>query len=448
MKTYFIGKKVRGIVMSLSAVAVLLPCTVLADPSSSPACNALVSFSNNLYLVNPASQVLTQFTFDSVPKTGVALSPDGGKVAYVADNPNAPMTEFEVVNTNHQQATYSIFQLQKDDDPAGFITGSAFQELLWNSDQILSVETVGGKNGVFWLFRRIPYNLGSRAPLVIKPPMADSCTLSPRGDRLACLDSGGAVYLNGGSVRGRMVFSVTGFEGIKPEESFTLGVGESVNTHGTTPSYAVTLVSVGKNGITLEVTPPSGVWEKSTIQNGGGLSSPPPYDSGIYAFNVTIVNPITHLVRVDVVKSDSPDELFDPALTWLPDGRGLLLIRRTDTEAFLYVIGPGHRAQQWGDRDGRHDQWAVIAQAPISVPEQIDSIRFATPSLLLLKDDLGNFSKTPIKISHDHGVETLTLGTVMALPSALAVQLNGIATQGSVLDWSCEAPRGAGKGGR
>lgn len=438
-----------GIGLSALVTLALLPCAAVAQLPSSGACNALVSLANNLYLVTPAGKVLTQFTSDGTSKADAALSPDGRKVAYVADNPNVVTTEFEVVNAYHQQSTYPIFQIPKRDDPAGFIANSSFQALSWSSDNVLNVETVAGKNGAFWLFRRVPYDLGPRAPLVVQPPMADDCALSHRAVGIACLDTSGAIYLDGGSVSGRRVFNISGFDGLKPLETFTLGVGESVNTQNTSPSYSVTVVSIDKRGVTLKITPPDGHWEQTFLTTGEFTENPDAsYNPVGYGFSATPVGPRGSVVRIDVVKREAPWNIFDPALTWVPGGQGLLFIRRTDTQAFLYLIRPERGDQRRDERGRRHDQWTLAAQAVIDAPEQIDSMRFATPSLLLLKDDLGNYSEVPVQIDRKHGVGTLTLGAVTALPSTQNVELNGTATEGTVLDWSCEVPHGYERTGR
>ncbi len=428
----------KGIALSIGLVTVLAPCAALAGDPPAQTCNALVSIANNLYLVDNAGKMLVQFTSDGTTKAVAALAPDGTKVAYVT--PDLSAQTYEVVNEFRQQGTYPIYEVPKRDDPHGFVARSTFQSLSWASRDVLGVMNSAGKDYGYFLFRRIPDDLSPAARLIAKPSMADGCAVQPRGHELACIDSGGSVFWDGGNTSGQNVFSVSGFEGIKPEESFTLGVGESANTQGTTPSYTVTLISVDKNEITLRISPPNGAWEQPNIENGGYTTNLPVLDYNTYGFFATIVNRKAGLVRIDAVKSYSPDNIFDPALTWTPDGHGLLLIRRTNTQAALYLISPGGEDHRW--KEGRDDRWTLTAQVPINLPGTINSMRFATPSLLLLKDEQNQFSEVPIEISHSDGTETLSLGAVTALPSTLTVSLNGTSTQGAVLDWSCKIQSG------
>lgn len=423
----------------------LAPDLVVARQLPTQTCNALVTIADNLYLVDSTGKVLTQFTSESTPKVAVAISPDGRKVAYVT--PDLSAQTYEVVNTFKQQGSYPIYKMPKRDDPYGFVARSPFSSLSWSSDNILALISTAGKNHDYYSFHFIPEDLRPFSPLVVMPAAADDCVLQSDSRRLVCIDTSGSILLGGGDVDGRSTYSVTGFEGLKPEESFTLGVGESSNTQGTSPGYTVTLIRVSRDGITLRISPLDGGWEQITLKDGDYAANPGSVDSVPYGFFVKVVNAKSRLVRVDVVRRDSPWNVFDPALTWTPDGRGLVLIRRTDTLAFLYLIRPGRGEHRKDARDEGRDQWTLAAQAVIDAPEEIESMRFATPSLLLLKDDLGNYSEVPIEIGQRRGRATLTLGTVTALPSTMNVNHDGTTTQGMVLDWSCQQPRNRGIGG-
>lgn len=424
----------KSIALGTGLVIAFTPCIALAGDLPAQTCNALVSITNDLYLVSNTGQVLVQFTSDGTTKAAETISPDGDRVAYVT--PDLSAQTYEVVNAFKQQGTYPIYTVPHRDDPYGFIAQSAFQSLSWATRNVLAVTNSAGKDSDYFLYRRIPRNMSPDARLAAKPSMGDNCALQSTSERLACIDSDGFVYLDGGDVTGKKVFSVSGFKGIKPEESFTLGVGESANTQGTTPSYTVTVISVDKNEVTLRISPPSGVWEQPTIENGGYATNLPVLDNGIYGFFVTIVNQKTDLVRIDVVASDSPDNIFDPALAWTPDGNDLLLIRRTNSQTFLYLISKGEKDHRW--KNGEGDRWMLTAQASINLPSMIIYMRFATPSMLLLENAQNQFSEVPIEISHSRGSNTMTLGAVTILPMTVPVSINGASVQGSVLDWSCK----------
>lgn len=432
-----------AVILSLALVFTLIPFGALAKPSDTkPNCNAFVSTGNIFYLVTPAGKVITQFAPNVGSVTNAVIAPDGRKMAYLAASSGTNAYAFHVMNTQGQQGTFSTVPMRrgtKEDDTQN----SPIEGLSWNSNNVLRVTKFVGKNMERFEFYRIPRSLNWRAPMAARPAIADNCILKHHGDWVACIN-GDAVYVGSGIRNQQAAFQVTGFKGIKPEESFPLGIGDSITTQGTTPSYTVTLENINKNGIYLSVTPPSG--NEAVVKSGNFTVNFPVQGYPTYGFFATIVNHKSNLVRIDVVKNDSPGDIFDPALAWLPHGEGLILIRRKGSTASLYLIQPGRDRVTWHPAFGHGPQWHLVAQTSVSLPETIDSMRFATPSMLLLKTGSAlngyQFSELPITITNgyhhwNHKQPSLTVGSMTSLPTMMSVTMNGGALKANVLGWSC-----------
>lgn len=433
-------------------VGLFMPLAAQAGkPSQTATCNALVSVGGNLYLADESGSVLTQFTADATPKIFVTLSPDGKRVAYVT--PDRSATTFKVVSSAGHQGSFPIELATADTSGShqdGASSSGSLQGLTWSSDNDLRLTKFAGLNDWLFEFRRIPSNLSSPAPKAVDSAMEQNCVLKQDGSLTACIAQDGSVYVAGGMSRGHRVFSASGFADVAPEESFNLGVGDSANTQGTTPSYTVTVKSINKNMITLRVTPPGGGWWDTAIQDGGYTTTPPAF-APTYAFIAQITNAKQNLVRVSVVKSNSGEgptgvHVFDPALAWQPHGEGLVLVRRDNSGESLFLIQPGRGKATGHPASGQGPQWHLAAKASVSLPEVIDSMRFVTPSLLLLKTGSKmsgfRYSELPIHIANgqNNGKPSLAVGTVTPLPATIAVTMNGKSSQASVLDWSCKMP--------
>lgn len=416
-----------------------------AQQKTTQDCSAFVSLANSYYLVNSAGKVLTRFTPSTSQISDVAISPDGQKIAYLATPGGTNMYAFSVTGARGQTGSFSTRPSAGLSPVAHDIANNPIEALSWNSRNVVRVTKFAGKDLVHFEFYRIPGDISPPAPMAAKPVNADNCVLKGNGGQVACIEQDGAIYL-GGEVSGQEVFSVSGFEGIKPEESLTLGAGQSASTTGTRPIFKVTLKGIGKDGIDLRIATPDGGWWETFLQNGGFTGSPL-YLGPQYGFFVTVIDAKAQRVRIDVVKGQSPYKLFDQALAWQPNGQGLLFIRRTNKQAFLYLIQPGRGHVSGHPAKGQGPQWHLAAKVPVLLPGREYSMRFLTPSLLLLNtNDFGGaqYSELPIHIANgqDDGKPSMTIGTVKPVPDTIPININGNTSSASVLDWSCKMPHG------
>lgn len=438
-----------GIIAVSALFGVLAPLAAQAKPSSG--CYALVPAADALQLVTPNGKVLANFPTGGASADFATLSPKADKVAYASGE---SAKTIEVVNQFGQQGSFPLNASNDTDELAYEKVMGYLMELAWNSDNVLRVTRFGGKDFPLFEFRRIPEDLSPPAPLIKKASTSDNCVLKGDGEQLACIARDGAVYLGGGGSSGQSIFVVSAFDGVKPQESFTLGVGQSATTTTTELAYKLTLKKIDKNGITIRITTPSGYWEQSLLSSGNyDFGAPAPYEYE-YDFSVTLINKKPAQVRVDVTKSKSnfPKNPFDLGLTWQPHGEGLLFIQQTKTQTFLDLIQPGRGRVNGHPAKGQGAQWHLAAQVPISAPSAVQSMRFLTPTLLLM--DTGSpegpsYSEATIHIANgqENGKPSLTVGTVKSLPAKIAVTTNGKTIQASVLDWSCKAPHGDGDSG-
>lgn len=427
-------------------ICATVPSLSYATPSTGPSCHALVSIANDLYLVQRNGKILTRFTSDGLPKIDITLSSSGDKVAYVSQQGSG--TSYQVVDRFGRVGIFPIY----DDEGAKSQPSSgrdayeagALVRLSWSSDDVLTLIKHVSPGTWRFEFHRIRNDLSPPASMQRPPSFGEVCTAAQTDWRVACLDQEGDVFIGrGGSLSGQTVFSMTGYDGVAPEETILLSAGNSVITSGD-PAFKVQVLTVNHDGISLQVTPPNGVWSKMYNMS-HGMFLDVPWKGAHYGFFPATVNTTTGSVRVSIVRIDSSTlSGFEGALAWAPRAQGLMLIRRLNSQTFLYLIRPGRDDSRL--KEGKRGKWELAAQVPILLPGEIDFMRFATPDLLLLKDHFGRYYKLPIQIGGGRGAETLTVGTVTPLPSTIAVQLNGATTQGTVLDWSCSAQRGVGTG--
>ncbi|MGH8399479.1 MAG: hypothetical protein ACRESU_00115 [Gammaproteobacteria bacterium] len=399
-------------------------------------------------------KILTQFTQYAIEEHGPVLSPDGREVAYLAGGGDTDTYSFTVVDKYGRQGTFSVRPSSrhgaKNDNTVSLGANNSIEALSWNSSDILRVTKWAGKDVARFEFYRIPHNLSHPAHEASVPVLEQNCVAKHDDGSVACIEREGDVILNDRSGRESDVFSISGFEGVAPEESFTVHVGDSV-TPPNGPPFTIGVKSIVNNQITLRLTPAdTGIWGEMQIDNGSYMPGVDHRTGDVYGFFATIVNANTGLVRIDLAKSSSPTNVFDPALSWQPNGPGLLFIRRTNNQAMLYLIKPGRddQRQHMHEKYAKDPQWRLVAQTPINISAAIAAMHFATPSLLLLKTVDGQFSEVSINIQHggdqDDGKPALALGTITPLPTTLKVTIKGATTVGEVLGWSCEADHGDG----
>lgn len=416
--------------LGTALVCAMVPLAALADPAAPPACRALVAAANDLYLANPNGKVLGQFTADGMPKEEVTVSPDGSRVAYAVQGDN--VTSYEVVDTFGRRGAYPVFAPTPNGHTSSTDNTDADSPLMglsWNSNRVLGVIKHIGPNSSRFEFVGIPIGSAPTAQYAGSPAFGRNCVQGAGVGRVACVTQDGEVTVSDGASGSQIVFSVTGFEGVAPEESMTLAVGAAAPTQGIT-GYKAQIVSVLQSGVDLKVTLSHGNWEEAVVGAGDSLNVPG--GSGqVYGFFPTLTDANSGTVRVDVIPQDSGPAVLDSGIAWLPDGSGLLLIRRTHQQGFVYLIAPGA---------GDH-HWHLTAQAPLSISSTVQAMRVVGPSTLLLEDGSGSFATLGFGISHassGQNPETLTLGTITPLPTTLTLELNGTGVPAEVLDWSCQ----------
>ena len=193
------------------------------------------------------------------------------------------------------------------------------------------------------------------------------------------------------------------------------------------------MLSVSEDGVGIKITYANGLWEEDGLSKGSFADIPGVNND--HAFSATVLDAGTGLVRVDELKVPTVTKTsLDPALAWQPHGTGLLIIRRQNNQAVLCLIQPrGERRQR-----GKHQQWQLVATAPIDIG-RVQAMRFASPTSLLLQTGSDSFSAVPIHITNGSkgGKPTITLGTVTSMPATASVTVKGVSSEGSVVDWSC-----------
>jgi len=418
---------------------------------------------NDLYSVHPTygttptGSVLHRFTSDGAKKSFITWSPNGDKVAYLdgpATDGTGPETgTFLVVDESGRTGKFEL-------DPGGrdvrisshFAGGDPYLvDLKWNSEDVLRLTKWWGKDYARFEFRNIGRDISGVAAEVARPVAEYNCVIKGRQGPVACIDQGG--FLSIGHDTDHSIYSVPVFSNSPILETFELHVGQSY-IPWTVPDNTVTIVGVSRGEVEIKIAhaDPRHPW-KEEFDRSGTYTVSEDYGSGInYGFFVTILNQKSGLVRVDVRKDDTPDRQVDRGLAWQPRGLGLLFIRRSNTGAYLDLIRPGR-----GDDDGRRSrrdrgpQWHLAAEAAISMPDHVRSMRFLTPSWLLLDTGVNSplFRSMPVTIARGpgDGKSTLTVGDATLLPPTLAVSIKGHTTQAPVWGWSCAAPHRDGDHG-
>ncbi len=411
----------------------LAPLAAQAEHSSAPACNALVSIGSDLFLVDTAGKILAQFPAGGANAKFVTVSPDGSKVAYASLAATRAGSTFTVVSADGNQNSFPLYPASIDMSSINNVgEQGALEDMRWSADNVLRMAKHASPTATFFTFHHINQDLASPAP-VMATNFGDDCVLRRgSGGGVACERDGDV------KVGEEFIFSQSPVAGITPMASFKLTKGESITTSGD-PAFTIQVLGVSPQyGVNLKITPPGGLWEEEALNQGDLLKmSAVDYN---YVFSATILDAGTGLVRVDQLKVPTGSKTsLDPALAWQPHGTGLLIIRRQNNQAVLCLIQPREKHRQ----RGKHQQWQLVATAPIDI-SVVQAMRLASPTSLLLQTGTGQFSEVPIHITNGskHGKPTLSLGTVTPLPDTASVTLKGGSVDGSVLDWSCGDHRG------
>lgn len=426
-------------ILGTALIGILTPCAAQAGKQAAPKCNALVSVSNDLYLVTPTGKILKQFTSDGMPKNFATVSPSGNKVAYTTDQ---TATTFEVANQYGQMGTFPMNSGTHSATGGTTDSSSYLMGLRWNASNIIRLTAFYGKDYAQFRFLRIPDDLSPPATTAAKSTVEQNCILKEAGGLVACIDQSGQVSL-GGDSNGIGLYFVPRFKGVTPLASFNLHVGEST-TPSNAPPYRVNVVGISDNTImlSLDALNPKYAGPAGYVKSGSYMGVTDYENGGVYGYFATVINAKSGLVRIDIVKSDIPDDPVDMGLAWQPHGQGLLFVQHTDTQTFLDLIQPGRGDVSGHPAKGQGPQWHLAAQASIALPGKVQSMRFLTPGYLLLNtgDYRGpKYSGVPVHIANgeNNGEPSLTIGTVSPMPATISVTNNGKTTQTSVLDWSC-----------
>lgn len=451
-------------VAGISGAILIGTCVSLAAQAQRvPAgCTALVTVANDLYSARvtsekpPTGDISRRFTTDGAPKSFVTFSPRGDKVAYLTghfEEDGGPESgTFHVVDETGRRGSFEIDPGGRDvKADAQFAGGGPYLTgLKWNSDDVLRLQKWSGKDYALFEFRRIPNDLSGTAPEAARHAVAENCVVERTGGPVACIDQAGFIALNG--IDGKPIYSVPVFTGAPVLESFELHVGQSYTPHAA-PGTAIKIKGISHDTVDIKMTPsdPKYPWSE-TFDRSGSYTEARDYKIWAkYGYFITIVNAKTGLVRIRIRRDDTPDQLVDLGLARLPHGRGLLFIRRSNTGAFLDLIRPGGgRGDAGRGTSGRSQPWHLAAEAPVSLAHPVSSMRFLTPSSLLIQYvDRPPFNILPVHITNGRagGKSSLTAGRISPLPRALAVSIKGQTTHAAVLGWGCKATS-AGKPSR
>ena len=427
MKNYIQGGYSRWV--APMAIFALVATSAYAGQPATSLCNPLVTVDNDLVLVDSSGNVVTRFTSDALPKSDAAISPDGRRVAYLsASGPAA--SAFQVADQSGAHGSFSV--ISSGVSARGPITG-----LSWDSDRVVRVTRFAGKDMSRFEFYGIPDALGSQAGSAAPPALEQNCVSGNRENAAACVEREGRVMLGAGTAA-KALFSVTGFEGAVASATFTLAAGGSVAPRNGSP-FTVTVQDVSNGQVTLRLTPTTGIWSQMQIQSGDYMPEVDYSTGALYGYLATVVDGNAGQVRIDVVKSDSPPNILDPALAWVPSGEGLVFVRRTPSGSMLDLIRPSSAGTGIGGKG--KSGWHLDASVPISLPRTVIDIQFMSTTLLLMHFSDGSFGQLPVQMGPGQSAgSSLALGTLTALPRTTAVTMGGASKQAKVSDWSCRAP--------
>lgn len=400
-----------------SQAAALGVLMLMAGPNAFPAtyptlsCKALVSVSNDLYLVSDDGTPLARFSSDGLDKHFETLSPDGSKVAYILDSrPDGII----ITDSDGRSAT-----LLADENHSN----GPFVGLQWATDNVLQMNHhFGINNEAFTFFRVVDHLRDGKQIEQIKRPVLNPatgvwCAISPTSHEPVCVSDPDV------QVNGRLVYSYLDFDFNKPLELLeNLGVGMTVLTQ-TNPSVQVQVTSLDQ-GVTLRIISPDGNWEQSRVPSGDIFQVV--VDGQRYGFLPTIIDAKRGNVKIAVLEGKvEGTRVLDPTVAW-----------RHDEVAVIELTERGRTLVLLAKRVGG---WMPVASGLLPIQQPINSMRFVSPSTLLLQSEQGFAVVTanmpwPIRAS---GLTTITFGDVITLKNRLDVNVTTPATTTEVLSWSC-----------
>ena len=405
--------------LGATAVGALLPLVAFGNPvATSPECDALVAITNNLYLVDGSGRPLTQFTSDGLAKDQPTVAPDGRRVAWLVAGPSD--STYTILDSSGHQVTLNP---HATDRPGDDQAAAPLMALAWSSADVVQLTKHEGPSASRFEYHQIGSQTSS-APLVGQLGAGTACA---QHGEVACVQDGEI------QVSGSPVFDQAPNTGATPQTSVTLAKGSTAVLSGT-PAFTVQILGFSGDTIGLQVTGPNGTGAKEWVPAGVPLNMDWKFIT--YSFTATQVDPQAGTVRVDEFVDGDQPAAFDPAITWSLEGHDLLAVYRSNGQAVLYLVRPGSQGSSW----------SLTAQVPLSITAMVDSMRFVSPSTLLLHTADGKFSELPVTITQGqsgHG-PALMLGAVNTLPQSLQVVLDPAApaAQAKVLDWACDLSHG------
>lgn len=428
-----------SVILSGAILCFAVPFVAMAGSVTAPECDALVSVTNDLYLVNMDGKILRQFTHGGaagVAKEYAAVSPDGMRVAY-ATLGGDQYAKYQVATADGEARSFPVYdpELSGLDKFAGM---GALMGLTWSSNDVLKLEKHASPSASFFEFRRLGPGDGMSSRERESQGIGSACVLRRESRRVACIrtDEGGASV----SVNGKDVFYDSQLSLASPVATFTITKGSGVTTGGN-PDFLIKVVGFDKGTIGLEVVSPNGSGATSYLPSGALF--PVWWDGRQYGFSVSLVDRAGGVVRVsEVVGAEVGAMAFDSVIAWQPHGPGLLLIRRTAPQPMLYLIQPREVSGEEGEPGGVHGMWTLVAKTPIAVTGSVTKMRFVTPMTLLLGTARSAFDMASVEIldsEGDRSASALKVGSVTPMPSTVSVAVKGSVAKPPVLGWSCES---------
>lgn len=222
---------------TLGIVATLLLSIYTVAGAQIPACRALISANNDLFLTSASGNVLTQFTADGEPKVSAGIAPDGKKVVYI---PSEETHTFTVVSSDGQGVTVNVPQ------PLG-PSNATFEGIEWSSNTVVATVNHVSPSETGFGFYPISFPDRARPNSVREMRYGQACSLWGEGlTKVACIDANHITngVLSPGS-DSTLYYTVDVFakSDVTQLTSFPIALGMSVTTL-TDPAFAVRLVSL------------------------------------------------------------------------------------------------------------------------------------------------------------------------------------------------------------
>ncbi len=368
--------------------------------AQAPVCKALVSANNQLYLVAEDGVTIVQFPTDTQSKSSISLSPDGTKVAYVADaSPNA----FTVVDTSGRQMSFPV-----PPSAQGTFTG-----VTWDSANALKVRYHAGRdNDVFQFYLATP-GFSYPLPKIGRAIAGVNCSIKSDEGTTACL-SENKLVVNKKILIDRDPLSTSN---VSSFTSANLVVGTSLVTQ-TSPSFQIRVQEIAGGEVGLMLTLPDGSWSKSRVPV--GMVMPVAWDDVSYGFSPVSVDRAKGQVAIAVTKSSGHVGTFDPSVAWSSNNHVAVVTHGSTGAQLLLVKASGNEAPM---------------SAALGEIDQVTSISFETPTQLMLRTAT-QFLSVPIHTINGKS-SNLQIGAVRRLPISMSLTLPGGATMASVEGWTC-----------